>query len=55
MCIKEIESPRNMHLFVSNAINHVLERSSPDRKQTGILIHAVVKQGLITVQTYVQG
>jgi translation initiation factor 4G len=55
LCIKELESPRNMHLFVYHAINHVLERSPQARKQTGNLLHDVVKQNILSCQTYVRG
>lgn len=55
LCIKELESPKNIHLFVTNAINHVLERSPQARKQTGSLLHDVVKQNVISVQSYIQG
>ncbi|XP_052211936.1 eukaryotic translation initiation factor 4 gamma 1-like isoform X2 [Dreissena polymorpha] len=53
-CVKEIAEANHRH-FVSSAMNHVLERSSQSRKQTGFLLHGLVKQQIISVDSYISG
>ncbi|XP_053379539.1 eukaryotic translation initiation factor 4 gamma 1-like [Mercenaria mercenaria] len=54
LCVQEL-SAQNHHHFVYNAINHVLERSSQARKQTGHILHDLVKQTVISVDNYIKG
>ncbi|XP_064599552.1 eukaryotic translation initiation factor 4 gamma 1-like isoform X2 [Liolophura sinensis] len=55
MCISELRSPENIYRFVAAALNHVIERSDVARRQTGNLLHDVVKKKLISVDCYVKG
>ncbi|XP_064642911.1 eukaryotic translation initiation factor 4 gamma 1-like isoform X3 [Lineus longissimus] len=55
LCISELEEQKNIHVFVTATINHVLERSEKARQQAGHLLHDVVKGGLITVADYLKG
>ncbi|KAH3705650.1 hypothetical protein DPMN_080727, partial [Dreissena polymorpha] len=53
-CVKEISEVNHGH-FVSSAMNHVLERSSQSRKLTGFLLHWLVKQQIISMDSYISG
>ena len=55
LCVKELESPNNIYYFVEMSLNHVLERSSQARRQTGQLLHDVVKQNVLSVDAYLKG
>ncbi|CAH1774611.1 unnamed protein product [Owenia fusiformis] len=55
LCIEELRSPQTISTFVYTALNHVLERSQQARRQTGMLIHDVVKSGAVSVDSYVKG
>ncbi|XP_052716574.1 eukaryotic translation initiation factor 4 gamma 3-like isoform X6 [Crassostrea angulata] len=55
LCVEKLKSPSVMHLFVSSAVNYVLERSSMARNQTGILLFYLVKKKLISISLYIQG
>ncbi|XP_078338114.1 eukaryotic translation initiation factor 4 gamma 1-like isoform X6 [Crassostrea virginica] len=55
LCVEELKSPSVMHCFVSSAVNHVLERSTIARNQTGLLLHDLVKKGVLSVPVYIQG
>ncbi|XP_053379565.1 eukaryotic translation initiation factor 4 gamma 1-like isoform X2 [Mercenaria mercenaria] len=54
LCVQEL-STQNHHHFVYNAINHVLMRSSQARKQTGHILHDLVKQSVISLNNYLRG
>ena len=54
-CVKELESPGSLHLFVYHALNHVLEKTKQGRQMTGSLLHNLVKTGIITVDQYLRG
>ncbi|XP_045163528.1 eukaryotic translation initiation factor 4 gamma 1-like isoform X2 [Mercenaria mercenaria] len=54
LCVQELSTQNHYH-FVYNAINHVLERSSQARKQTGHILHDLVKQTIISVDNYIKG
>ncbi|XP_067659282.1 eukaryotic translation initiation factor 4 gamma 1-like [Haliotis asinina] len=54
-CVQELNSPKTIHFFVYFAINHVLERSKQARQQTGHLLHDLINQKIISVDTYLQG
>ncbi|KAK3598299.1 hypothetical protein CHS0354_010275 [Potamilus streckersoni] len=54
-CVQELSSSGSLHLFVSNALNQVLERSEVARRQTGLLLHDLVKNNVLMVDTYVKG
>eukprot|EP00105_Crassostrea_gigas_P039444 XP_019923592.1 PREDICTED: eukaryotic translation initiation factor 4 gamma 3 isoform X7 [Crassostrea gigas] len=54
-CVEKLKSPSVMHIFVSSAVNYVLERSSMARNQTGILLFYLVKKKLISISLYIQG
>ena len=53
-CVKELP-PANHANFCANALNHVLERSEVARRQTGHLLHDLVKNSIITVDSYIKG
>ncbi|KAK3105045.1 hypothetical protein FSP39_015996 [Pinctada imbricata] len=55
LCVEELNSPSTIHVFVSTALNHVLERSEVARSQTGHLLHDLVKKGTISVDVYIKG
>ena len=55
LCVKELKDQELIHVFVSTALNHVLERSPQARKQTGHLLHDLVKQNILSVETYIKG
>nr|XP_034299256.1 eukaryotic translation initiation factor 4 gamma 3 isoform X3 [Crassostrea gigas] len=55
LCVEKLKSPSVMHIFVSSAVNYVLERSSMARNQTGILLFYLVKKKLISISVYIQG
>ncbi len=55
-CVRELTtSPSTLHRFVDTAINHVLERSSQARRQTGTLLHDVVSKKIISQEVYLKG
>ncbi|XP_071091109.1 eukaryotic translation initiation factor 4 gamma 3-like isoform X2 [Haliotis cracherodii] len=54
-CVQELNSPKTIHFFVYFAINHVLERSKQARQQTGHLLHDLINQKIISVDTYLLG
>ncbi|XP_055958553.1 eukaryotic translation initiation factor 4 gamma 3 isoform X2 [Patella vulgata] len=55
MCVSEISNPATVHLFIEFSINHVLERSSKARQQTGHLHHDLVSKKIISVDSYLKG
>ena len=55
LCVKELQSPKNIHMFVTSAMNQVLERSMQARQQCGGLLRDLVKQEVITEKSYVKG
>ncbi|XP_041377348.1 eukaryotic translation initiation factor 4 gamma 1-like [Gigantopelta aegis] len=55
LCVTELRCPSMIHVFVQTAINHVLERSKPARRQTGAFLHDLIRQNLISVDTYLKG
>ncbi|KAI0210660.1 Eukaryotic translation initiation factor 4 gamma 1 [Lamellibrachia satsuma] len=54
-CVKDLESPKSIHLFVSTALDHVLERSSKARTATGTLLNHLVKQTIVSAESYMKG
>lgn len=54
-CVKEMESPKQLNVFVARALEHVLERSAQARKMTGNLMHDLVKRNVLTVDQYLIG
>ncbi|XP_074654497.1 eukaryotic translation initiation factor 4 gamma 1-like isoform X3 [Tubulanus polymorphus] len=54
LCVEELHRQSNFY-FVSNVINHVLERSQQARKHSGHLLHDLVSKGTITVENYLKG
>jgi len=55
LCARELSSPANAHVIVTTALNHVLERSEVARKQTGALMHELVKEKVVTVDDFKKG
>ena len=55
LCVRELESPKNINVFVYNALSHVLERSSQARLRTGEFLHELIKIKVLTVDQYIQG
>ena len=55
LCVKELESPKSMHIVVSKSLELVLERSKQARERTGNLMHDLVKNNMLTVDQYIQG
>ncbi|XP_033113712.1 eukaryotic translation initiation factor 4 gamma 3-like isoform X2 [Anneissia japonica] len=54
-CVKELESPSKMHLFVHVAIEETLERTDQARKDAGELLNELVNGKLITTASYNKG
>ena len=46
---------RNLAMFVDLALNHVLERNTKARQQTGVLLHDLVNNTVLTTQQYLDG
>ncbi|XP_076087139.1 eukaryotic translation initiation factor 4 gamma 3-like isoform X1 [Mytilus galloprovincialis] len=55
ICVEELNCPTLNHVFVSECINQVLERSTVARRHTGLLLHDLVKKPIITDKQYLQG
>ncbi|XP_052081892.1 eukaryotic translation initiation factor 4 gamma 1-like isoform X1 [Mytilus californianus] len=55
ICVEELNCPSINHVFVSECINQVLERSTVARRHTGLLLHDLVKKPIITDKQYLQG
>lgn len=55
LCVKEMQSPCLLHLFVYHSVNHVLEKTKQARHMTGTLLHDLVKKNIISVDQYLQG
>ncbi|KAL3861769.1 hypothetical protein ACJMK2_007790 [Sinanodonta woodiana] len=54
-CVQELSTSGSLHLFVYHALNQVLERSEVARRQTGQLLHDLVKNNVLLVDIYVKG
>lgn len=54
-CVIEIKNQPYLYCFVSKALEYVLERSQVSRRQTGLLLHNLVKAEIIDVETYLKG
>ena len=55
MCAREVSCPAWAHVIVTTALNHVLERSEVARKQTGALMHNLVKEKVVTIEDFKKG
>ena len=55
MCVEKLKSPSMMHCFVASIVKHVLEKSQVARNHTGLLLHDLVKKGVLSVPVYIQG
>ena len=55
MCARELSSAAHAHVIVTTALNHVLERSEVARKQTGALMHDLVKEKVVTIDDFKKG
>lgn len=55
LCVKELESPGSLHMFVYFALNHILERSQQARRQCGQLMATLLWQNLISLNHYTKG
>ena len=53
-CVKEIPV-KNLTDFVDIALNHVLERNTKARQQTGTLLHDLVINTVLTTEQYLDG
>ncbi|GFU09861.1 eukaryotic translation initiation factor 4 gamma 3 [Nephila pilipes] len=54
-CVMELASPTNVHMFITFAINQVLERSSQARYSLGQLLYSLLKKKIITFDQYKNG
>ena len=54
-CVEELNSSPLIHVFVSECLNQVLERSNVARRHTGLFLHNLVKKSIITDKQYLQG
>jgi translation initiation factor 4G len=54
-CVKDLSSSPLMHVVVTTAFNHVLERSEVARGQTGDLIHQLLKEKVLTLSDVMKG
>lgn len=52
LCARELSSAAHAHVIVTTALNHVLERSEVAHKQTGALMHDLVKEKVVTIDDF---
>ncbi len=55
LCVRELESPKSLYMFVNVAVTEVLERSQLARTMTGDLLNELVKQEVLSLDQYIQG
>jgi translation initiation factor 4G len=54
-CVKELNSPKSLHLFVYHSLMLNLERSPQARQRTGALLHHLIKNRVLSNSQCVEG
>ncbi len=54
-CVKEIHSPEQMGVLVSEGINHTLEQKVESRIVTGQLLKKLVEEKILTQDKFLEG
>lgn len=54
-CVAELNSASLLYVFVRNAVESTLERSTIAREHLGLLLHQLVKAGTLSTQQYYKG
>lgn len=54
-CVSEMESPSLLHVFVREAINHSLEKTSQTRVLVGTLFSVLLKDNLLPEERLTMG
>lgn len=54
-CVLELNSASLLYVFVRNAVESTLERSTIAREHVGLLLHQLVKAGTLSTQQYYKG
>jgi MA3 domain len=54
-CVKELGSPKSLHLFVYHSLLLNLERSPQARQYTGTLLHHLIKIRILSNSQYIEG
>ncbi|XP_019117735.1 eukaryotic translation initiation factor 4 gamma 1a isoform X1 [Larimichthys crocea] len=54
-CVAELNSASLLYVFVRNAVESTLERSTIAREHVGLLLHQLVKAGTLPTQQYYKG
>nr|XP_046244410.1 eukaryotic translation initiation factor 4 gamma 1-like isoform X2 [Scatophagus argus] len=54
-CVKEMNSTQQLFLFVRNGLESTLERSTIAREHMGLLLHQLIKTGILPTQQYYKG
>lgn len=54
-CVQELNSTQLLFVFVRNGLESTLERSSIAREHMGLLLHQLIKTGILTKEQYYKG
>ena len=54
-CVKKLKSPSSLYLFVYHALMHSLDRSPGTRRQTGVLLHHLITNHVLSNCQCVEG
>uniref|UniRef100_A0A8C6TQL5 Eukaryotic translation initiation factor 4 gamma 1 n=1 Tax=Neogobius melanostomus TaxID=47308 RepID=A0A8C6TQL5_9GOBI len=54
-CVQELNSPQLLFVFVRNGLESTLERSTMGREHLGLLLHQLVKAGILSKPQYFKG
>ncbi|KAK5606526.1 Eukaryotic translation initiation factor 4 gamma 1, partial [Crenichthys baileyi] len=54
-CVREMNSPELLFVFVRNGLESTLERSTISREHMGQLLHQLIKTGILPTQQYYKG
>jgi len=54
-CLQELNSPSMLFIFVSTCVTTVIEKNAKTRKNTGSLHYELLRQGVLTMESYCKG
>lgn len=55
MCVEELRSPNSLHVFVSFAINYVLEKKQHIMNLAGTLLNELLNKGVLSTEQFEKG
>lgn len=55
MCVEELRSPNSLSVFVSFAMNYVLEKKQHAMNLTGTLLHELLIRGVLSHEQFEKG